>query len=116
MNHPLPSFVLGLCAAAAFAAPAIADPYFSIGQTYQVSRTVHLADVNLHTTDGASVAAWRIRRAADYVCGGDQLIVRASADFDSCRSGAVDRALAALNAPLVSAALGRPTPTDIAAR
>jgi UrcA family protein len=115
MNHPLHSFVLGLCAAAAFVAPAIADPS-GIGQTYQVSRTVRLADVDLHTTDGAKVAAWRIRRAADYVCGGDEMIGRMSADFASCRSGAIDRALVTLDAPLVSAALGRPTVTDMAAR
>jgi UrcA family protein len=107
------SLVLGLFAAAALAAPALADPN-GFGDTQRVSRTVHLADVDLHTTDGAKVAAWRIRNAAADVCGGDW---RSTAfDFNACRNQAIDRALASLDAPLVSAALGRSTQTDLAAR
>jgi UrcA family protein len=115
MNHRVYAFVLGLCAAAALVAPAVAEPS-GVGRIYTVSKTVRLGDVDLHTTDGAKVAAQRIQRAADYLCGGDQAFVRMSEEFASCRSASIDRALATLDAPLVSEALGRPTSTDMAAR
>ena len=115
MNLFPTSLALGLFAAAALAAPALADPT-GFGETHWVSRTVHLADVDLQTTDGAKVAAWRIRRAADDLCGGASTLTRQSSDFPVCMRGAIDRALATLNEPLVSAALGRSTPTDLAAR
>jgi len=115
MTLPRTSLVLGLFAAAALAAPALADPN-GFGEIQQVSRTVHVGDVDLHTTDGARVAARRIKNAASYVCGGDSRLALMSSDFSACRRDAIDRALAAIDAPLVSAALGRSTPTDLAAR
>ena len=75
MNLFPTSLALGLFAAAALAAPALADPT-GFGETHWVSRTVHLADVDLQTTDGAKVAAWRIRRAADDLCGGASTLTR----------------------------------------
>ncbi len=113
-RFPAP-LVLGLFAAAALAAPAVADPS-GVGAIERTSRTVHLADVDLHTIDGAKEAASRIKHAADYVCGGDWLEMHMSSDFSSCRRDAIDRALASLDAPLVSAALGRRTLTDVASR
>jgi UrcA family protein len=115
MTLPRTSLVLGLFAAAALAAPALADPN-GFGDTEQVGRTVHLADVDLHTIDGAGVAARRIKNAAAYVCGGDSRPLVMVSDFNACRNQAIDRALASLDAPLVSAALGRSTQTDLAAR
>jgi|SRR5471030_2655041 len=108
-------FVLGLLAAAALAVPSFADPV-GIGGSEQVRRTVHLADVDLQTIVGARVAAERIRDAAGYVCGGDSRPILVVSDFTDCRNHAIDRALASLHAPLVSAALGRSTRTDFAAR
>jgi len=115
MTLPRSSLVLGLFAAAALAAPALADPS-GFGETEQVSRTVHLADVDMHTTDGARVAAGRIKNAASDVCGGNSRPILMVSDFTACRNHAIDRALASLDAPLVSAALGRSTLADLAAR
>ena len=110
MKSLFTSGCIAVFTAAAVASTASADP------ASQVSRVVQIGDLNLHTQDGAKVAARRIHIAADYVCGGDSVLWRQGADFFSCRNGAIDRALASLQAPLVSAALGRSTPTGMASR
>jgi UrcA family protein len=115
MTLPRTSLVLGLFAAAALAAPALADPN-GFGEMQQVSRTVHVGDVDLHTTDGARVAARRIKNAASDVCGGDSRPILMVSDFAACRNDAIDRALASIDAPLVSAALGRSPQANLAAR
>jgi UrcA family protein len=115
MTLPRTSLVICLFAAAALAAPALANPS-GFGETETVSRTVRLADVDLHTIDGARVAARRIKNAASDVCGGNSRPILMVSDFTDCRNHAIDRALASLDAPLVSAALGRSTIADLAAR
>jgi UrcA family protein len=119
MNRSFASLALGLSAATALAAAAAAQPLDAYDGAYgggTLSRTVHLGDLDLGSAAGARVAATRIRLAADYVCGGDLLLGRMSDDFIPCRHAAIDRALASLHAPLVSAALGRATPTSMAER
>jgi UrcA family protein len=108
------SFAIGLIAAGALSSAAFADPS-PWGQPQTFSRTVRLADVDLHTVDGAKVAAQRIKNAAEWVCGEDHGPIFAE-DYSTCRNDAIDRALASLNAPLVSAALGRPASPALAAR
>jgi UrcA family protein len=113
MKRLFTSVCLSLCAAAAFASTAAAQPQPTPGRVEQV---VQLGDIDLHTQAGAKVAARRIHIAADYVCGGDNLLWRRDFDFPACRDAAIDRALAALQAPLVSAALDRQVPAGLAAR
>jgi UrcA family protein len=110
MKRLFTSICFAACAAAAFAAPAAAD------DPHRITRVVQVGDLDLHSEAGAKQAAFRIHVAADYVCGGDNNIWRQSMDFDSCRDQAIDRALASIDAPLVSAALGRPTPIGMASR
>jgi hypothetical protein len=40
---------------------------------------------------------WRIQIAADYVCGGDNRVMRQAADFIPCREDAINGALDTLN-------------------
>jgi UrcA family protein len=115
MKSVFTSVCLVACVAVAVASTARAQPSAS-AEGGQVSRTVHLGDIDLHTQAGAREAARRIHIAADFVCGGDSTLWRQDADFDTCRNGAIDRALSTLRSPLVSAALGRQTPTGLAVR
>ncbi|MFL5294785.1 MAG: UrcA family protein [Phenylobacterium sp.] len=116
MNRSLVLASLAFCAAASLSANAVAGPPATRANDDQIVRTVSLADLNLHTEAGAKVAALRIRLAAAYVCGGDNALVRSGSKFNACRSKAMDRALAGVDAPMVLAALGRPTLTDLAQR
>jgi|SRR5215469_1117507 len=112
MTRFLTSVSLALCVAGGLAAVAVAQP--ARGGIEVFSRTVPLGDLNLQTQAGAKVAAQRIRMAADYVCGGDTW--PPNVGFYNCKEDAIDRAAASLNAPLVSARLGRTTSTGFASR
>jgi UrcA family protein len=118
MNHLLTSVTLSACTALACASVAVAQPYDTSHVTEQISRTVELRDVDVNTPAGAKVAADRIRDAAEQVCNGNT--TRWWPDYygyAKCRDQALDRALATLQAPLVSAALHRKAPTTgLAAR
>jgi UrcA family protein len=116
MNHLFTSVCLSVYAALACASVAVADPYGLPDRIEQVSRAVQLSDVDVHTAAGAKVAADRIRSAAEYVCGGDDLEWRPDYGYILCRDHAIDRALASLQAPLVSAALHRPSSIGLAGR
>jgi UrcA family protein len=113
MKRAFTSICLSILAAAAFASTSAADPTQS-GDG--LSRVVQVGGLDLHTQAGAKIAARRIHQAADYVCGGDSLLWRQASTFQDCRNDAIDRALASLKAPMVSAALGRQTPTGMASR
>ena len=112
MKSLFTSVCLAACVGLAVSSTATAHP--TVDPDITVSRIVRLGDVDLHTQAGAKVAAWRIHRAADFVCGGDNALRRQAADFPDCRNHAIDRALDTLQAPLVSAALGRQTPAGLA--
>lgn len=92
--------------ATAIATPALAQQPNPIRPAV-VSTTIHFTDAELHTVKGAKTAALRIRNAAAFVCGGDDIIYWRADNFIPCREDTIDRAVADLNAPLVSAALGR---------
>ncbi|HVN01583.1 MAG TPA: UrcA family protein [Caulobacteraceae bacterium] len=93
---------------AAIATPVPASPASSFGEVVVVTRVVRYREAELHTPGGARSLAVRLKSAAEYVCGGDDILVRFyDRDFIACRESAIDRALATLQAPMVSAALGR---------
>ena|SRR5215472_1224004 len=116
MKRFLTSVSLALCVAGGLGSVALADSSGPYDHTYQVRRTVHLRDLDLHSQADAKTAAWRIQVAADYVCGGDNRVMRQAADFIPCREDAINRALDTLNQPLVSAAFNRKPPFGIASR
>jgi len=92
MRQSLSSVSLGLCTAVALATSAFADAIPGYGEP--LSRTVELADLNLHTTAGAKTAAFRIEAAAKYVCGGGGTVWASDFDFRHCGDQAIDQALA----------------------
>jgi UrcA family protein len=64
-------------------------------------------EADLHSTQGAKAMAQRIRVAADEACGSVALFAANPGVERDCREAAIDRAAAALKAPLVAEALGR---------
>lgn len=93
--------LLGALSAAAIPAHA--------SDTQQISTTVRLGDLDLTSSDGAQAAMSRIHRAAREICGPDPDV----REFDSrrlynqCVDQAVDRAVASLDMPMVTAASAR---------
>lgn len=116
MNRLFICVSLSICAGLASASIAAADPYGLPDRVVQISRTVQLSDIDVHTPAGAKVAAARIRSAADYVCGGNTSLWRLDYGYSVCRDAAIDKALASLQAPLVAAALHRQSNVGLAAR
>lgn len=100
---------LALCAGLSVGSTVIAAPAspYDDGND-QIVRKIAYGDADLHTEAGAASLAHRVRTAADYVCGGGDILVRQSASFERCRHAAIDRAIARLNAPMVARALGHP--------
>jgi len=97
------TIVGGFCAAMV-AAQAVAAPLFPNGNLN--SRTVRYSNDELGNVAGARGVAARITYAADYVCGGENLLLRSTTRFLRCREDAAARAASDLQAPLVTAALG----------
>ena len=102
---------LALLAGAALAASASAaaagdrDPFAGAAP---VSIRIHASSAELASPRQAKALAIRLRAAATTVCGGDvEPFVRTGDAFATCREAAIDRAVAGLNAPLLSRALGR---------
>jgi UrcA family protein len=106
------TIVAGLCATLLAGQAAAQNPSRSDDV---VSRTLKYSEADLHSAAGAQRLAARITYAADYVCGGDSLLLRFTPSFKRCRRAAAQRAAARLNAPLVAEALGIRS-TDVAAR
>lgn len=93
------SLALGLAANAQAAPPRPpSDPEI-------VSEKVSLRDLDLNHQAGAATALSRIRGAARRVCGGEpsRWAMTAVALYRGCRRDAVDRAVATLDHPLVTA-------------
>jgi UrcA family protein len=67
--------------------------------------TVHFGDLNIDQTAGAAVLHWRIRHAAERVCGEPRLTGshQVSAIWRRCVAQAVDRAVAAVDRPTLTA-------------
>ena len=110
------TFAAAALAAVLSCAPAFAAP---AAQPQRVERNVRVpsSDLNLNTPDGARVMAQRILRAANRACGGRETWDLGRRAVHTCRSAAIDTALTALNAPLVTAAVaGGAQPTTLARR
>lgn len=107
MNYRFIPALVAACATA-IAGSAVADPAHPFGKLSVVSKTVRLADLDLHTAKGAKTAALRIKNAASFVCsGGNDIIYQMADDYITCRERTIDRALSDLNEPSVAAVLGR---------
>ena len=74
---------------------------------------VRFGDLDPSTEAGAKRLAFRIRIAAQAVCGGDDLKVRFGAGFERCVSASLQQAAGDLNNSMVSGALGL-TPSGMA--
>lgn len=96
-----------LAAGASAAAAGDRDPFAGAAP---VSITVRASGADLASPRQARALAIRIRAAAATVCGADvEPFVRTGDAFAACREAAIDHALAGLNAPVLSRALGRST-------
>jgi UrcA family protein len=75
-----------------------------------VSVSVRYGDLDINRPAGAEIMLRRIDKAAIQICGGmpDQRLLDQRAAFEKRRASTIDRSVAALNAPTVTAAAGRP--------
>jgi UrcA family protein len=67
--------------------------------------TVHFGDLNINQTEGATVLYWRIRHAAERVCGEPQLpgSRTVSPDWRRCVAQAIDQAVVSVDRPALTA-------------
>jgi UrcA family protein len=86
--------------ASAMAAPAYARPADD-----PVSITVSYADLDIGHPAGAAILLRRVQAAAAQACGGapDIRLLAETAAFERCRREAVNRAVAEVNSPLLTA-------------
>ena len=115
MPRSLTHAVFTVFAVLTCALPAAAEPLKVRGEAEIMSATVRYSGAEAQTAAGATTVAFRIRKAASLVCGGESPLVRSSPRFLTCRQAVIDRALRGLDAPLIANALGR-TSATIAAR
>ena len=73
-----------------------------------VSVSVRYGDLDISKSAGAETLLRRIDKAAVQICGGkpDQRLLDQRTAFEKCRASTIDRSVAALNAPMVTAAAG----------
>jgi UrcA family protein len=82
-----------------------------------VRETVKFGDLDVATSAGVKRLAFRIRLAADDVCGGVSPLAQTGVDFQACVDRSVDRAATRLGMPMVADATGRsPANRQLAAR
>jgi UrcA family protein len=91
-----------MLAASTLAAPATAAPLID----EPINITVSYRDLDIGHPAGAQVLLRRLEAAARKACGGtpDIRVLAEVAEFDKCRSAALDHAVAGINAPLLTAA------------
>jgi UrcA family protein len=115
MTRFLTPAALSLAAAAALscAAPALAQTSDSVR-----SVAVKYGDLNIGSPAGAQVLLKRIGAAANTACGGAPDIRELSRwpSFEACRRSAVDRAVVAVDSPMLTAMAHRGSPASFAAR
>jgi UrcA family protein len=92
-----------LGAATLAAAPASAARFTIDGDTVTVR--VPIDDLNLRSDTGATIALRRIHNAAGFICGEEPqaMLLAREQLYRQCMKATVDRAVARLDAPLVSA-------------
>ncbi len=105
LTSKLPSFT-GVVGAAMLALTigSGASTAFAADPAGQVSIKVPVADLNLASDAGARAALTRIRHAAKEICGGgaEPSLIQQT-QFRSCVSGTVERTVAAMNLPTLTA-------------
>jgi UrcA family protein len=106
---------LTLSAALTLGVPACAGSPAMAGDEERNVVRLKYAEADLQTVQGAKALALRLRIAAADVCGGESPLVRTGGQFARCREAAIDRAIAALDAPLLADALGRRISSSIEA-
>jgi UrcA family protein len=115
MTRFLAAPVLCLAAAATLsgAVPAVAQSSDTVP-----SVTVKYSDLNIGSRPGAQVLLKRIEAAANTACGGAPDIRRLDrlASFEACRRSAIDRAVVAVDSPLLTATAHGGSPGSFAAR
>lgn len=86
--------------------------------TVLVRTTAPLGDLDLTTGQGARAALNRINAAATQVCGAKPAPsqLAAHAHYRACKKEAVDRAVAGMDNPLVTALHSTPQPARLAAQ
>ncbi len=111
-NHRLLGLALvASLSASALAAGPVAAQAQDTGAGLAVS--VRYSDLDINREAGARVMLKRIQWAASEACGGepDLRVLERRMIYDRCRSQTIERAVTALNAPLVTAAAhGSATP------
>jgi UrcA family protein len=95
------------CGASLLAAPAIAQPLSGT----QLQYVVHYSDLDLTRPEGAHMLLSRLDGASRIVCrpADDRADLGRIALFNSCVRDTMERAVAAVHAPLVSELYGRHT-------
>jgi len=103
--------LMSLAVAAATLAGAAPVAAQSFADTVSVS--VRYGDLDISRSAGAEILLRRIDKAAVQICGGkpDQRLLGERQAFEKCRATTIDRSVAALNAPMVTAAAGRSNAT-----
>lgn len=100
MSRKFASFVAAFAIAAVSAAPALAEP---VSRTTSIA--VSYADLDLSRAEGVQTLSHRLKSAIDQVCGkphdtASQTVAR---KIRACRATAMDQAVAAIDAPLLTA-------------
>ena len=111
MTH---SIITGALSAFVLAASAVtAAPASAASLDEPVTITVSYRDLDISHPAGATVLLHRLEAAATKTCGGkpDVRVLEEVAAFDKCRDAAINRAVAAIDAPLLTAAANRSQPT-----
>lgn len=100
MIRTFASLIAAVAIAGAMVAPASAE---RITQTTSIS--VSYADLDLNRVEGVITLSKRLERAADRVCGKIQrgMTYRMQREVTSCREASVAKAVAAIDAPLLTA-------------
>ena len=91
------------------AASAISTPAAAASMEDPPNITVSYRDLDISHPQGAAVLLHRLEAAATKACGGrpDVRVLEEVATFDKCRSAALDRAVAQIDAPMLTAAASR---------
>ena len=113
MTRTFASLIAALAITATSVAPAIAEP-----RTETVSVRVSYADLDLARIEGVKTLTARIDRAIDKACGrmGGKVSLAQTSRIKDCRTVALDKAIAAIDAPLMTALYQRSDVTQIAGR
>lgn len=107
MSHSKLPSLAGLIGAAVLVAavgPGAAATAFAADPGAAVTLKVSIADLNMSSVAGAREALARIQRAARQICGGDsEPSLTQQMQYRSCVSDAVQRAVAAMRLPTLTA-------------